>query len=181
MANFFSTHKHVRRLVVSALFLAIGIVLPFLTGQIKEIGDTLLPMHLPVMLCGLICGWKYGAAVGAMLPFVRSALFGMPPIYPNAVWMAAELMAYGAIIGLVYAALGKQRLRDVYIALVSAMLGGRVVWGLVKALLLGVADKPFPLSAFLLGGFVDAAIGIVLQLLIIPPIMALIQSKRLSI
>jgi uncharacterized membrane protein len=84
------------------MFLALGIVLPFLTGQIKEIGDTLLPMHIPVMLCGLICGGKYGFAVGLVLPFLRSATVGMPPIYPNAVWMSAELATYGFMIGFLY-------------------------------------------------------------------------------
>ena len=76
------------RLVLSGLFLAIGYVLPFVTGQLRELGQMLLPMHFPVFLCGLICGWKYGFAVGLILPFFRSVTFGMPPLYPQAVWMA---------------------------------------------------------------------------------------------
>lgn len=91
-----------RKLTLSAVFLSIGLVLPLFTMQIKEIGDTLLPMHLPVMLCGILCGSIWGGSVGLILPFLRSAIFGMPPMYPNAVWMAAELAAYGLIIGLVY-------------------------------------------------------------------------------
>ena len=91
------------------MFLAIGMVLPTLTMQIKEIGDTLLPMHLPVLLCGLICGPWYGLVIGFMLPFLRSVIFGMPPIYPNAVWMALELAAYGAVIGLVYLCFKKKK------------------------------------------------------------------------
>ena len=67
-----SNIKDIRKILLSAMFLSLGVVLPFLTGQIKEIGDTLLPMHIPVMLCGLICGWKYGAAVGCILPFLRA-------------------------------------------------------------------------------------------------------------
>ena len=99
--------QNLQKLVLSALFLSIGMVLPFLTMQIKEIGDSLLPMHIPVMLCGVLCGWQYGAAIGLMLPFLRSACFGMPPLYPNAVWMAAELLTYGLIIGLLYKKLPK--------------------------------------------------------------------------
>lgn len=85
-------------LVLAAMFLAIGIVLPFFTGQIPQIGRMLLPMHLPVLLCGLICGWQYGGAVGFVLPILRYALFGMPPM-PNGLAMAFELAAYGIIVG----------------------------------------------------------------------------------
>ena len=77
-----------RSLALSAMFLALGLVLPFLTGQIPEIGNLLLPMHLPVLLCGLVCGWKYGLAVGFTTPLLRSMLFGMPTFYPSAVSMA---------------------------------------------------------------------------------------------
>ena len=158
--------KRIQKIVISGVCLALGMVLPLLTAQIKEIGDTLLPMHLPVLLCGLLCGWQYGGTVGLVLPFLRSLIFGMPPIYPNAVWMAAELAAYGALAGILYAVI---RLRGrVYFALVGAQLGGRIVWGLCKWLLLGLKGTSFPLSAFFIGGFADAVPGIVLQLLLVP-------------
>ena len=74
----FKTNVH--NLVLAAMFLALALVLPFLTGQIPQIGGMLLPMHLPVFLCGLICGWQYGAVVGFVAPLMRMALFGMPPL-----------------------------------------------------------------------------------------------------
>ncbi|MBQ1278896.1 MAG: ECF transporter S component [Clostridia bacterium] len=166
-----------RKLTLSAVFLSIGLVLPLFTMQIKEIGDTLLPMHLPVMLCGILCGSIWGGSVGLILPFLRSAIFGMPPMYPNAVWMAAELAAYGLIIGLVYNRTRKN-ITGIYISLIAAMLGGRVVWGATKALLLGVAGKSFTFTAFLVGGFADALLGIVLQLILIPLIVKLFNSKK---
>jgi hypothetical protein len=166
-------NKHIQSLVVSGLLLALGMVLPLLTSQIKEIGDSLLPMHFPVLLCGLVCGWKWGLPVGLVLPFLRSLIFGMPPIYPNAVWMACELAAYGAVAGLLYALI---RVKGrVYIALIGAQLAGRVVWGIVKALLLGVKGTAFPFSAFLIGGFADAFPGILLQILLLPPTLLLMQ------
>ena len=166
-------NKHIQKLVLAGVLLSLGMVLPLLTMQIKEIGDTLLPMHLPVLLCGLVCGWKYGATVGLMLPFLRSFIFGMPPLYPNAVWMAAELAAYGFFIGLLYTLI---RVRGrVYIALISAQIAGRLVWGVCKAILLGVADKAFPFSAFLAGGFADALPGLLLQILLIPPLFFLLE------
>ena len=72
-----------KNITLSAMFLALGMVLPFLTGQIPQIGSMLLPMHIPVFLCGLICGWQYGAIIGFILPFLRYAAFGMPPLFPT--------------------------------------------------------------------------------------------------
>ncbi|MBQ4543558.1 MAG: ECF transporter S component [Clostridia bacterium] len=161
-----------KRLILSAVFLSLGIVLPFLTGQIKEIGDTLLPMHIPVMLCGLICGWKYGLAVGFLTPVLRGVIVGMPPLYPNAVWMAFELATYGFTIGFLY-----NRFHKIYISLIISMLSGRIVWGVVKAILLGVADKPFTIEAFIAGGITDAIPGIILQLVLIPIICFSIERK----
>ena len=167
----------IRTMVLAALFLGLGFVLPLLTGQIKEIGDTLLPMHLPVLLCGLICGGKYGFTVGLLLPFLRGMVFGRPPLYPNAVWMAVELAAYGLVIGVVYARLHRQDTAGVYVSLLAAMLAGRIAWGVTKALLLGLGGQTFTLSLFLAGGFVDALPGILLQLVLIPLIM-LVLNKR---
>ena len=168
-----------KRMALSAVLLCVGLVLPLLTMQIKEIGDTLLPMHLPVLLCGILCGPFYGGAVGLTLPFLRSVIFGMPPIYPNAVWMAAELMAYGLITGLVFPRTRKN-IGGIYISLIAAMLGGRIVWGAVKALLLGVGQSGFTSAAFFTGGFVDALPGIVLQLVLIPLLVKLIRSKTVD-
>ena len=166
-----------KKLVLAAMFLSIGFVLPLLTGQIKEIGDTLLPMHIPVMLCGLICGEKYGFAIGIILPFLRSVIFGMPPIYPNAVWMAIELATYGFVIGLMYSKMNFKNTKGVYISLISAMLIGRIAWGISKAILLGVGGKAFTISMFLVGGFVDAVLGIILQLILIPFIMSILNKR----
>lgn len=164
--------RTVHKLVFSAMFLAIGIVLPFLTGQIQQIGNLLLPMHLPVLLCGLICGWQYGAAVGLITPLLRSLLFSMPPLYPTALSMAVELAVYGLVVGLIYAAFKKQNVLSVYAALLPAMVVGRIVWGAVQAGLLGVQGKAFTLSAFWAGAFINAVPGIILQLVLIPGIMA---------
>ncbi|MBR2366191.1 MAG: ECF transporter S component [Oscillospiraceae bacterium] len=165
--------KNIRKITLSAMFLAIGAVLPFLTGQLKEIGDTLLPMHIPVMLCGLICGSGYGGTVGLILPFLRAVTFGMPPVYPNAVWMSLELATYGFVIGFLYVSFQKKQLWWLYCSLVSAMCAGRVVWGISKAVLLGISGKAFTVQAFVAGGFVDAIPGIVLQLVLIPVIIRL--------
>ena len=167
-----------KKTITSAMFLAIGIVLPFLTGQIKEIGDSLLPMHIPVMLCGLICGGGYGFAVGLILPLLRAVTVGMPPVYPNAIWMSVELATYGLITGTLYFSKERKSLWWLYFCLVTSMICGRITWGIAKAILLGTAGKPFTFQAFIAGGIIDALPGIVLQLIIVPAIVRLNDIKK---
>ncbi len=167
--------KKIEKTVFAALCISLGMLLPLLTTQIKEIGDTLLPMHIPVMVCGVICGWNYGLIVGGCLPFFRSAVFGMPAMYPNAVWMAFELATYGFIIGLIYNKSHKKNLAALYFSLITAMVLGRVVWGIAKAIILGLSSKPFTAVMFISGGFVDAIPGIILQLILVPIIVKIIE------
>lgn len=170
--------KSTLRLTLSAMLLALGILLPFVTGQIPQFGKMLLPMHLPVLLCGLICGWKYGLAVGAILPLLRSALFHMPPIYPEAVAMSFELATYGLVIGLIYSRLPKKGTAEVYIALLGAMLAGRIVWGIARAVMMGLGGSSFTWQMFAAGALLQAVPGIILQLLLIPAIMALMKRTK---
>ncbi|MEE1315158.1 MAG: ECF transporter S component [Faecalimonas sp.] len=171
--------ENIQKLTLAAMFLAIGLVLPFVTGQIREIGKMLLPMHLPVLLCGLICGWQYGLVVGVVTPLLRSVSFGMPLMYPSAIAMAFELATYGFVTGFLY---GKSRWKCIcalYRAILAAILVGRVVWGLVTALLLGMGGKAFTIQAFLAGAFLEAIPGIVLQLMLVPMIMVALGRARL--
>ena len=160
-------HTNLKKMIYAALCLALCMVLPFLTGQIPEIGKRLSPMHIPVFLCGFLCGPLWGLAVGAIAPLLRSVLFGMPAMGPDAISMAFELATYGAISGLLYWALPRKPW-SVYVSLIAAMLAGRLVWGAVKWLLLGPA---FTLKLFLAGAFVNAVPGIILHIVLIPPIV----------
>ncbi len=171
------TYSRTKKRILTAFFLALGVVLPSLTGAIKEIGDSLLPMHLVVMLCGVLCGWQSAFGIGLLLPFFRSVFFGMPPLYPNAVWMALELATYGFVIGILYACRKKYARGYLFLCLVSSMIAGRIVWGVAKAILLGMADKPFGWQAFFVGGFVDAIPGLLLQFILIPVIVEFIERK----
>lgn len=169
--NILTRNSTVRHLALSGLFLAVGYLLPFLTGQIPEIGKALLPMHLPVLLCGLICGARYGLAVGFILPLTRYLFFGMPVFYPTALAMAFELAAYGFLVGLFFSLFKRQNLLTLYASLLGAMLAGRVVWGLVQIVLLSFESTPFTFSAFLSGALISAVPGIILQLILIPAVM----------
>ncbi len=169
--------KKTQKLLLSAIFLSLGVALPFLTANIKELGDSLLPMHLTTFVCSIFCGPWYGLAVGFLTPFLKSLISAMPPIYPNAVWMALELAAYGGVFGLLYNAFGKKGILRLYASLIISMLAGRTVWGIAKAVLLGVGGNSFTLTAFITGGFVDSALGIVIQLILIPLIVKITKKK----
>ena len=171
--------KNTKHLVLTALFLALGIVLPFLTGQIPEIGSMLLPMHLPVLLCGFVCGWPYGLAVGFITPLLRSLLFTMPPMFPKAVAMAFELAGYGFLAGLFYNLLPLKNLPRIYASLLGAMLGGRIVYGLVCIPLMGIAKVPYSFEIFLASTVIEALPGIILQLILIPILLLALQKANL--
>ena len=99
--------KSTLKLVYAGVALALAMLLPLLTGQIQQIGNALCPMHIPVFLCGFLCGWPYGVIVGAIAPILRFAIFGMPVLMPAGIAMAFELAAYGFVSGILYKKLPK--------------------------------------------------------------------------
>ena len=163
-----------REMVMAALCLALALLLPFLTGQIKEIGNMLCPMHIPVLLCAFLCSWKWAAGVGAAAPLLRSAIWGMPPMGPIAFAMTFELATYGLIASVIYRRLPKKTW-SIYIALIAAMLGGRIVWGIVSMILYGAMGTPFTWQMFAAGAFINAVPGIILQIVIIPVIVLALE------
>lgn len=167
--------KSVKKLTLSAVFMAAGLILPFFTGQIREIGSQLLPMHIPVMLCGMICGWEYGLIVGLITPLLRSFLFSMP-VFTSAVGMAFELAVYGAVIGILYRRLKKSKIR-IYVSLLTAMLTGRIVWGIVSVIIHGVTKTAFTWQMFIGTALLRAVPGILLQLTLIPILMLALEKS----
>ena len=172
-------HNFLKNMALAALFLAIGLVLPFFTGQIPAVGKMLLPMHIPVLLCGLICGWQWGLGVGFVLPVLRSVLFSMPVMYPTATAMAFELAAYGAVIGYLYARSKWRCVKALYKCLIPAMIAGRIVWGAVMVVLMGLGGNAFTWELFLGGALLNALPGIALQLVLIPAVMVLLDRTKL--
>lgn len=163
--------KPIYNLTLAAMFLGLGLVLPFLTGQIPQIGRMLLPMHIPVLLCGLICGWQYGLIVGLILPILRFFLFSMPPLFPTGIAMAFELAAYGFVIGFSYSRSRWKCVIALYRSMILAMLAGRIVWGLAQMALLGIGGNVFTVQMFWAGAVLNAIPGIILQLTFIPAVM----------
>lgn len=158
--------KNIKHLVAAALCLALCMVLPFLTGQIPQIGGMLAPMHIPVLLAGFLCGPWWALAVGLIAPPLRFALYGMPP-YPVYIVMAFELATYGLISGLLYRHLPKKTC-SIYVSLIVAMLMGRAVWGIAMTIVMGLKGSTFGWAAFVGGAFTGAIPGIILHIVLIP-------------
>ena len=157
-------------MVLSALFLALAYIFPFLTGQIPEIGSMLCPMHIPVLICGMVCGWQWGIGVGFVAPIIRSATLGMPPLFPKAICMAFELAVYGLVSGLMRKIFPKKRIY-IYLSLIIAMVVGRLVWGAAMYFCVMLQGGAFGMSAFLAGAVTNAIPGIVIQLVFVPVIV----------
>ena len=163
--------ERTKNITLSALFIALGLVLPLLTGQLKALGNAFLPMHLPVLICGLVVGPIYGLIVGFVLPILRHFTFGMPPLYPTAISMAFELATYGFVVGFIYKNSRWKCIIALYESLIISMIVGRLVWGIVQMILLGINGQPFTFQMFIAGAFLNAIPGIVFQLVFIPSLM----------
>ena len=172
-------HKHLRKLVYSAMFLAIAFVLPFLTANNQQLGNMLSLMHLPVLFCGFICGWPWGLLVGLIAPLLRSFTLGAPPLM-IAIPMAFELAVYGCVTGLLYKLLPK-KFGFYYVDLVSAMVLGRLVWGAAKYILGGIQNTEFGFAAFWAGAVVNALPAIAIQIVLIPPLILVFRKNRLML
>lgn len=170
--------KETEKIVLSGLFIAMGIVLAPLFHA-AGIGSAISPLHFPVLLAGIIVGWKYALAIGILTPLLSFLMpFGIPDIV-MALSMGVELAVYGFTIGFVYQHLKpfKTRLFNIYLALLTAMLAGRLAGGGATALIMGLRDTPYGLQAFLLAYFITTFPGIVLQILIIPAIIEIYESR----
>ena len=171
-----TTREKVLTLVYAGSCMALCLILPFFTGQIPQVGAALSPMHIPALLTGFLCGPWWGLAVGFISPLLRMTIFGMPP-FLTAVRMSFELAAYAFVAGLLFQKLPKKRI-SIYIALIAAMIIGRVIWGIVSVLILGISGQSFTWTAFITGAVLSAVPGIVLQIILVPVIvMALTKQK----
>ena len=165
-------------LALAAMFLALAFVMPFLTGQIQQIGNMLCPMHIPVILCGFVCGGPWGLAVGFIAPLLRSVALGMPPMYPVAFAMAFELAAYGLLSGILYRVFPKKK-GYIYLSLIISMIIGRFVWGAVQFACMGFDASEFGFAAFWAGAVVNAIPGIILQIVLIPVVVMLLEKTKI--
>ena len=171
-------HNAVLKLVYAALCLALCMVLPFLTGQIPEIGNMLCPMHIPVLLAGFLCGPWWAMGVGFIAPALRYLLFGMPALLPAGIPMMFELLTYGLVVGLLYHLFPKKT-AYIYVSLIGGMIAGRIIWGIAAIIVFGAMSKTFTWAAFFAGAVVNAIPGIILQVILIPVLVLALQKAKI--
>ena len=173
------TNQSLRKNILASLFLALAFIIPFFFGHVPEINSMFCPMHIPIFLCGLICGWQRGMIVGFLAPMLRSLLFGLPVFFPTALCMSFELAAYGAVAGLMLALLPKKPI-FIYPSLLTAMLAGRILRGLATFICYGISGTAFSLSGFISGVVIYSIPGIILHLVLIPPCVMLVQKLNIT-
>lgn len=165
-----------KKLVFAAVCVALCVVIPQAFHMIPNGGTIFLPMHIPVLLCGLICGWPFGLICGVLGPLLSNLTFQMPPaaMLPS---MMVECAVYGAVSGLLMRYVRtKHELADLYISLISAMILGRVVAGLAKALIFTPGTAPF---AWVTTSLVAGIPGIVIQLILMPAVIYALAKAHL--
>ena len=170
-----NTINPIKRMTLAAVCIALCVVLPIAFHGIPDAGSVFLPMHIPVLICGMICGWPYGFICGLMGPLLSSVLTGMPPVayLPP---MMVECGVYGLVAGLMLKFVHtKKTYVDLYIALVTAMLAGRVVAGIAKAL---IFTPGMAMSAWVASSFVTALPGIVIQLVLLPSVVFTLMKAK---
>ncbi len=171
-------NNRTRNITLTGMFFAMGVALPFLTGQIPSIGKMLLPMHIPVYLCAFICGWQYAMPMAFVLPLFRSFVFGVPTIYPDAIAIAVEMAVYGLVAGLVYGRSKWKCLVSLYRALVVAMIAGRVARIAVQIVLMLAVGSSITASAIVSVVALTSLPGIAIQLVLIPTVMVATKNTK---
>ncbi len=167
-------NRRLQNMILAAMMLALSWLMPFLALLNPTIAQAISPMHIPIFLCGFLCDLPWAGLVGFIAPLLRSATSGMPALYPTALAMSFELAAYGIVTALLRRALPK-RPAFTYVALIGAMLAGRLVWGAASVVLYGLGGTPFTFQMFLAGAFLNAVWGIAFHIAIIPPVVIALQ------
>ncbi len=166
-----------RELTLTALFIAIGILLPmvFHMSGGPGAGRIFLPMHIPIFLAGFLAGPSVGLTAGVITPLLSSFLTGMPPLVPTAPMMSAELVVFGLVSGLLY----KKQQKPLYVSLIAAMLAGRVVYGLLGAFALPLFGlEQVSLWVPLTSAVTTSWPGVLLQLIFIPAIVKAAENLK---
>ena len=166
-----------RQAAHSALYLAMAIILPIAFHQFGIAGRIFLPMHIPILICGFTVGPTAGIIVGLIAPILSHLLTGMPPLYAVPL-MSMELPLYGLVAGITY----RNLKLNIYVSLILAMIFGRLAFALGLFVLGMFMELPYgPAQFFATGGAVVSGLpGILLQIVIIPPIVAAIRRATKS-
>ncbi|MEZ5357892.1 MAG: ECF transporter S component [Candidatus Zixiibacteriota bacterium] len=153
-------------IVRTALFLALSILFPIAFHQFGLGGRIFLPMHIPVLLAGAIVGPAAGFLTGLLAPSLSFMLTGMPPSYAVPL-MTCELVLYGIIMGYFY----RKLKLNIYVALILALIAGRIGFAAGLFLLGLVIELPYGVKEYFTGAVLAGLPGIAIQIVFIPPLV----------
>ncbi len=166
----------IKKLIYTAVLIALGVVLPVTLHAVPNAGQVLLPMHLTVLLCGIACGFPYGLACGVLTPLVSHLITGMPSS-PILLPMICELAVYGLAASLLIRFVRTNNFYiNIYVSLIGSMLLGRVVYGIMKALIFNAGE--YSMQIWVTSMFVTALPGIAIQLVLIPALVLLLRKAK---
>lgn len=166
-----------KKTIISALCVALGVVLPYAFHAIPNSGSILLPMHIPVLICGLIAGPLYGMFVGILTPVASNLISGMPPA-AYLLSMVCELAVYGLASGLFIRFIQtRNRRANIILSLIASMILGRIAYGLMNMLIFRVGS--YSMQIWLTSAFVTALPGILIQIFIIPILIFSLEAAKL--
>ncbi len=163
---------NLRSLTQASLFTAAGIAAGVLFHTLGIAGQVVLPLHYPALLAGFLLGWRWGLGVGLLTPLLSSLVTGMPPLIPSALLMAPEAAVYGAVVGLMRKPLG------IYPALISALVLGRIAWGIAVWLLTPVLGLKIPVVGALTAAAITGLPGIVAQIVLVPLLVRRLEALQ---
>lgn len=167
----------VKNITVCAMCMALCCVLPLAFHSVG-LGQAFSPLHFPVILCGLVCGPILGVICGVLGPVLSCLTTGMPPV-AALITMVPELLTYGLVCGLVMLFVRtKHLMTDLYAAMVPALIAGRVVGGVFKALFFTGSAGGYTLSMFVSSYLVGTFPGIIAQLVLIPLLVLTLEKTR---
>jgi len=168
--------SYLKKSITTSMLIALCVVLPMAFHAIPRAGSILMPMHIPVLLAGLICGPLFGLVAGVSGPLLSSLITGMPPsgVVPI---MMIELGTYGLVAGIMAQVIHTRRISvDLYISLITAMLVGRLVAGVAQAVYF--FDGTYAIAIWTTSYFVTSLPGIVIQLLFVPSVVIALERER---
>lgn len=166
-----------KNLVITGLLVAIGVILPVLLHPLGDVSKLISPMHIPVFICGLACGWQYGLIAGVLTPLLSSLSTGMPAIVrlPS---MMCELAVYGLVAGILIGIVkSKSKTANVYISLIGAMLAGKIVYGILNALIFKAGE--YSLQIWITSAFVNSFLAIIINLVLVPIVVMILDKYKI--
>lgn len=168
---------YIKESIITAMCIALCVVLPMAFHAIPGGGSIFSPMHIPVFICGLICGAPFGLFCGIAGPFFSSLLTQMPPMayLPG---MMIELSVYGLAAGLMMKLIHTKKLYlDLYISLIISMIVGRIAAGIANALIFSFGEYSF--AIWIASYFTTSWPGIAAHLIFIPTIIFTLEKANL--